>query len=435
MRPALIVALLAAALVPARAGAGEPDPYLSLQWGLRVVEAEAARAVSTGEGMVVAVIDTGVDAAHPDLRGRVLPGKDLVDDDLDARDRNGHGTLVAGIVVAAVDNGVGVASVAPGVTVLPVRVLDEDGTGSSDDVADGIRWATEQGVDIVNLSLAQEADGLLGNLLRDPAVDDAIGDAAAAGALVVVAAGNDPDGGANRTAYDATKPGVLVVGATTKGDRLAAYSNHGEGLDLVAPGGGSATDPSDDACARSNGIVSTWWNPETEGSAYGAGCGTSMSVGFVSGVGAMLMARGFSNVEAAARILQTTDDLGPAGPDDRTGAGRLNARRAMGAPRLQTDQPPAVRVRGTRTARPEVRAQASARGAVRPAGEASGGATVARGRGRTVPPLSALALPSDLDASRGGQLAYRLTAACLLVLLVVAHVRRFGRRSARGPLS
>jgi subtilisin family serine protease len=424
MRSALASFLVVFSILPAPVGAEESDPYLPLQWGLRAIEADAARAVSSGEGIVVAVIDTGVDAAHPDLRGRILNGKDFVDDDDDARDRNGHGTLVAGIVAAATGNGVGVASVAPGVDVLPVRVLDEDGTGSSDDVADGIRWAADRGADIINLSLAQEADSVLRNLLSDPAVDEAIVDAAARGLLVVVAAGNDPDGGHDRTAYDATQPGVLVVGATIEGDRPAAYSNFGEGLDLVAPGGGSATDPTDGACSRSNGVVSTWWNPETGRSAYGAGCGTSMSVGFVSGVGAMLMSSGMDNLEAAKRILATAADLGPAGPDDRTGVGRLDARRALDAPRLGASGTATTRVRGARTSRPAVRAQASTRGGIVHPGEAREPWAPRDGE----PPSSTFALRSDLDPERG-HARYVAIAAALLAALVVAHARRLARRT------
>ena len=360
MRRTLLACLAGCLLLPTPATAGPSDPYRPLQWGLDRIEADRAGAVSSGAGVVVAVIDTGVDASHPDLAGRVRRGRDFVDDDDDASDRNGHGTLIAGIIAATTENGVGIAGVAPHVDILPVRVLDEDGTGVSTDVADGIDWAVKNGADVVNLSLAQDGSGgVLGNLLADPSVDRAIEDAAEAGATVVIAAGNSDRGGEDETAYDATVPGAVVVGATTKKDKRAAYSHYGQGLDLVAPGGGSAGDPADGACTEDNGIISTWWNPQSKQSSYGAGCGTSMSVAFVSGVAAMLHARGSTNTAIVQRILATADDLGTRGWDPQTGAGRLNAARALGAP-ASTGSTPTSEPRPSSTRRqsePVVRSQ------------------------------------------------------------------------------
>jgi serine protease len=190
----------------------------------------------------------------------------------------------------------------------------------------------DHGADVINLSIAQESGGdnsIL--LLRSPSVNQAIRGAAARGAVVVIAAGNDPSGAQSQTSYDATTPGVVVVGASTKGDKPAAYSNYGVGLDLLAPGGGSSSDPSADACSETNSIVSTWWDPSAKHSTYGGGCGTSMAVAFVSGVAAMLRAHGFSNAQAVSRILNTADDIGAAGRDNRTGYGILNAARALAA--------------------------------------------------------------------------------------------------------
>jgi subtilisin family serine protease len=334
-----LVALLIAVplLAPATARAKGDDPYAPAQWGLRAIGAQAAWTVSTGVGVVVAVIDTGVDGGHPDLQGRILPGRDFVEDDGDPSDDNGHGTLIAGIVAANTSNGVGVASVAPGARVLPVRVLDREGSGTSDDVVEGIRWAVDNGAQVINLSLAQESGGgsagliVPPSLLRDPSVDAAIREAAGAGATVVVAAGNSSDGGDPETAYDATVPGVLVVGASTSTGTRAAYSNYGAGLDLLAPGGGRDDDATDRACDQRTSIISTWWNPFDQRSDYGGGCGTSMAVGFVSGVAALSAALGMSNVEATERILGTARDAGAPGADDKTGAGILDAARAVGA--------------------------------------------------------------------------------------------------------
>ena len=335
-RRALVFVLICLVLVggPAAHAAAPNDPGWSLQWHLRTIRSDVAWAKSKGSGVTVAVIDTGVDLGHPDLRGRIAGGVDLVNAGTSAQDEQGHGTFMAGLIAAATGNGTGVASVAPLARIMPVRVLNEKGTGNPSTVADGIDWAVSHGADVINLSLAQEplggSGGAVENLFGDPAMDRAIRNAAAAGALVIAAAGNDfSSGGSPSTSYDATVEGVLVVGASTKSDRRAAYSNYGAGLDVLAPGGGSASNPSDAACQSTSPAVSTWWNAGQ--SKYGRGCGTSMGVAHVSGIGALLMARGLSNVAAANRIRQTAKDLYGAGRDAQSGWGRVDAAAAVGA--------------------------------------------------------------------------------------------------------
>lgn len=413
---------------PSHASATAPDPYLSVQWGLRAIHAEAAWRASKGSGAIVAVIDTGVDGAHPDLKGRVLAGKDLVDDDDDASDENGHGTLIAGIIAARSLNGIGVASVAPSARILPVRVLDANGTGSSADVVDGIGWALDHGADVINLSLAQDPGGLLGgDLLRDPSVDRAIRQAAGRGATVVVASGNDHDGGRSETAYDATTPGVIVVGASTKGGSRAAYSNFGSGLDIVAPGGGSATDPSSETgCNDHNAIVSTWWDPATKDHGYGAGCGTSMAVAFASGVAAQLHSRGSTNAEAVRRLISTAVDLGAKGWDDRTGAGRIDAARALGV------KPP------RKVERPSPRTQiAAARRDVHSSGSLARPASASAARVTTGRPVRTDALAAQVPTSprtpEGERM--RLGAALLLCAVLFGHGWRMIWSHPRGPFS
>src|SRR3954447_17789677 len=144
---ALLLALAAAA--PARAA----DPLRARQWNLDLIEADAAHATSTGTGATVAIIDSGIQADHPDLAGRIGPGYDAVDGDSTPQDGDGHGSHVAGIVGAATGNGVGVESVAPGAVLMPVRVLDNTGSGTADDAARGVDWAREHGADVINLSL------------------------------------------------------------------------------------------------------------------------------------------------------------------------------------------------------------------------------------------------------------------------------------------
>ena len=359
MRRAAMGALLLFLLIPAVATAAVNDPYYSLQWGLVRIGGPTAWAVSQGAGQIVGVIDTGVDLAHPDLQGQFVPGYDFVDNDAHPVDQNGHGTLIAGIIAAVTGNSVGVASVAPKAKIMPVRVLGPDGSGSSTAVAAGITWAVQHGATVVNLSLAQESGANNTPLLRSPAVDAAIKGAAKAGAVVVVAAGNSSTGGSNQTAYDATTPGVIVVGASARNNQPAAYSDHGAGLDILAPGGGSSSDPTANGCTQDQSIVSTWWNPNTKHSSYGGGCGTSMSVAFVSGVAALLRTHGYDNTAAVDRIEQTADDIGAKGRDDLSGYGIVNAARSLGAravapkttKRPQHPQPATSRVQAAGSAR------------------------------------------------------------------------------------
>ncbi|HEX9695322.1 MAG TPA: S8 family serine peptidase [Actinomycetota bacterium] len=395
---------------PAAFAASEPnDPGYAQQWGLKSLRVSQAWDATRGGGVIVAVIDTGVDSHHPDLAGRVLAGRDFVDDDDDASDSKGHGTHVAGTIGATAGNGVGIASVAPNAKILPVRVLGADGEGDPGDVAAGIDWAVARGARVVNLSLAQDDHLPIPGetLLRDTRVDRAIRDAARGGAVVIVAAGNDDEGGKAQTAYDATVAGVLVVGATTRGDERAAYANYGDGLDVVAPGGGSATDPK--ACGDPNWIVSTWWNPQSKKSDYGGGCGTSMAVAHVSGIAAMLIARGYSAAGAAQRIIDTAVDLGPAGFDVETGYGRVDAFGAVGsAPRTASPRPSA-----SPTAVPSATTQGGLSGAGTPSASPSPTLSVDPTNG---PRASAPAAPRG--SRRGAPVG---VAAVLVLVLMGAH--------------
>jgi subtilisin family serine protease len=428
MRRLAAASVLVLFLIPGLSLAAPNDPYYDLQWGLARVKAATAWQVSQGSGAIVAVIDTGIDLGHPDLRGRLLPGHDFVDGDNVAQDGNGHGTLVAGIVAADSKNGIGVASVAPKASLLPIRVLDAQGTGNSNDVADGISWAVHHGADVINLSLAQDASDQSLVLLHDATVDQAIKDAAAAGAVVVVAAGNNAGGGVSSTPYQATVPGVVVVGASTNRDRRAAYSNYGSGLDLLAPGGGSDANPSDTGCSESNAIVSTWWNPKSRRSSYGGACGTSMAVGFVSGVAALLKARGMSNDAVVRRILATADDIGARGTDAQTGAGILNAARAVGARVVKAKPKPPVStpVRRSSTKPPVRVAAAPPRRHVAAPKEPVVG--VARGlEDSGLEPALGLARAS-LPLERNAPIT---AAAALLVLTAVGHTVRVASRRRR----
>ena len=303
-------------LLVAAAPAAAADPRRAAQWNLDLIEADGARSVSTGAGATVAVIDSGVQADHPDLAGRIGPSYDVVQRDATPQDGDGHGTHVMGVVGAATGNGVGVESVAPGATLMAVRVLGDDGGGSIDDVARGIDWAREHGADVINLSLGSEVP-LLGAGGGD-SFDGAIRRALAAGIVVVAAAGNN---GVPVCEQPAARDGLLCVGAVDKRRARSFFSSFGSGLGLVAPGGSGAT-----AAGMEVGedVLSTY-----AGSGYRELAGTSQAAPHVAGVAALLVSRGVRGQAAVRRLLATATDLGSPGVDSQYGAGLVNARAAV----------------------------------------------------------------------------------------------------------
>lgn len=307
--PLLVVTLLSLCLAPANpAAAQQGDPLRGRQWYLDTVHAQDAWTVGRGSGVVVAVVDTGVDASHPDLRGKVLRGIDLVDEGTPPDDPNGHGTLVAGIAAALEGNGEGIAGASPDVRILPVRVLDERGDGDSNLVARGVRWATDNGAHVINLSLA-EVPGLLNGLggLFGSELLDAIRYADERGAVVVAAAGND---GSSSTPYPSDLP-LLVIGATDQRDQVWSRSNR-DSRTVFAPG---------------VGIVSTW-----KDHGYGEANGTSFATPIVSAVAAILRQGGLSAGEIRGKIEASTTGVG-------AGRGRIDFARAVGVEPAATAGP------------------------------------------------------------------------------------------------
>ena len=215
--------LLALLLLAAPASAA--DPRRGEQWNLDLIESDAAHKLSTGAGAVVAVVDSGVQADHPDLAGRIGQGYDVVQDDATAQDGDGHGTHVSGIIAAASGNGIGVESVAPGATIMPIRVLGDDGGGATDDVARGVDYARTHGANVINLSLGSEVP-LIGATGGD-AFDAAVHRAIAAGIVVVAAAGNN---GVPVCEQPAAGDGLLCVGAVDKRKQRSFFSSFASGL-------------------------------------------------------------------------------------------------------------------------------------------------------------------------------------------------------------
>jgi subtilisin family serine protease len=324
---ALIACLTALALVAGSASAA--DPRRGEQWGLEMVKGPGAWSTSTGVGAVVAVIDTGVQASHPDLGERLLPGYDFVgddpiergDEDDDPSDGDGHGTHVTGIAVANRDNGEGIAGVAPGAKVLPIRVLDDNGEGYADDTIKAIEFAIEKGVHVINLSLGDYLP-LQSALFADPAYENALERAVDQGIVVVLAAGNN---GLPRCENPQVE-GIVCVGAVDPRGQRSAFSSFGQEVDLMAPGGSAAGGSSED-------VLSTY-----KGSAYASVAGTSQATPHVAAVAALLVSLGVRGQDAAARIVSTAADAGMPGTDMQYGAGIVDAAAAVEG--LGTPPPP-----------------------------------------------------------------------------------------------
>ena len=271
------------------------DPYFDKQWYLTRIGAPAAwESGIKGDGVLVAVVDSGVDASHPDLKGRVERGHDFVDGDEDAYDPYGHGTHVAGIIASPGDNGEGVAGLAWRARILPVRVLDGSGYGYYSDIIAGIRYAADCGARVINLSLGGGANS--------QALQEAVDYARSKGCLLVAAAGN---GGQDALSYPAACEGVIGVGATDTEDRPASFSNRGGDLDLVAPG---------------VSIYSSY-----PGGRYAPLSGTSMSAPQVSGALALLLSKNpnLGVQEAESRLVHSVRDLCDRGWDAYSGWGML----------------------------------------------------------------------------------------------------------------
>jgi serine protease len=211
------------------------DTYYDEQWNLTQIGLETAWNTTTGSGITVAVVDTGV-TPGPDLACRtfVAPYDAFSGDEtMDAvTDRHGHGTHVIGTVGECSDNALGLAGVAWNVTIMPIRVLDASGSGTSLTLANGIMHAVEHGADVINLSLGFDCEGDAWPVCSSPAVDNEIQAAIDAGVVVVAASGND---GTNDLNYPAVNPNVIAVGASNSKGAATSYSNGGSALTVMAP--------------------------------------------------------------------------------------------------------------------------------------------------------------------------------------------------------
>jgi len=236
------------------------DPYLAegRQWGLTMVDATSAwDTTHSTAGIVVAILDTGIDSSHPDLGSKIVAIQNFSSDSTAEPEGNNHGTHVAGIAAACTNNDTGVAGLGYDASLMNGKVLSSSGSGWSSDVAQGIIWATDNGADVINMSLGSYGSSSL--------MQDAIDYAWDHGVVVVAAAGND---GLTTPFYPAAHENCIAVAATTSSDSMASFSNHGDWVDVGAPG---------------SGIYST-----TAGSSYGYMSGTSMASPFVTGLASLV---------------------------------------------------------------------------------------------------------------------------------------------------
>jgi hypothetical protein len=280
-RPKLLIVsallfLLWPATPAARAATTPNDPVFRQQWALRNIQAPQAWDITTGGPVTIAILDTGVSASHPDLRGKVLPGHDFVNNDDDASDDEGHGTYVAGVAAANSNNNVGIAGVCWGCNILPVKVLGPDGHGDDTVIAAGIHWAVDQGARILSMSFGGTDD--------TPPLREAVAYAHAHNALLIA------------------------------GDTVTGFATTGDFVDLTAPGVG----------VWSTGL-------ENGRSSYVAGNGTSAACPHVAGVaGLVLSLRPDLSADQLASLLEASaDDRGAPGKDPVNGYGRVNALRAV----------------------------------------------------------------------------------------------------------
>jgi len=296
------------------------DPLYAKQWHLKMINMEQAWVVTKGKGAIVAVVDSGV--GLPDPRTYRLPddlaqtnfakGYDFVDHDDQPEDENHHGTHVAGTIAQSTNNGILGAGVAPEASIMPVRVMDADGSGDTANIVDGIHYAVDNGANVINLSIGGDYDQV---------EEKAIAYAHGKGVFLACAAGNE---GKEPVDYPAGYPGCMAVSSVGPTKQLAYYSNTGDAVDITGPGG-------DQKLAGADGGV--WQNTfiKSKDGTVRVGFvslqGTSMATPHVAGVAALLVSMGKKDPDEIREILKKSAT--PMGSPKQFGAGLLNAEEAL----------------------------------------------------------------------------------------------------------
>ncbi len=303
----------------ARAVGVPDDPLWGYQWNMNKIDAPQAWDITTGwTTTTIAIVDTGINGTHEDLTGKVTAGYDFIRDVPLAPNANSddyspyyHGTHVAGIAGAQTDNGLGVAGVAWGAQLMPVKVLDSSGNGTYSGVANGIIWAVDHGAPILNISLGGDYDSLT--------LHDAVRYAYQQGTVQVAAAGNNLS--SSQELYPGAYTETIAVSATDGGDNYVYPSTLKDYIDVAAPG---------------------VWVYSTQGNGYGYLSGTSMATPHVSGLAALVWSvfPTYTHTQVQEHIERTADDLGEPGWDQRYGWGRINAYRAVCNPPMALSSDP-----------------------------------------------------------------------------------------------
>ena len=299
------------------------DPLSSFQWHFPLVQSDQAWNLSNGGGVIVAVLDTGLKTGGVDGIGCVVNGIDVVNSDVYPVDGDGHGTHVSGTIAQSTNNAIGVAGLSHGACIMPVKVLDDDGSGSFADITEGIYYAVNNGARVINMSLGTNARY---DITNDQIMDLALNHAYTSGVTVVCASGND--GSRKNVSYPAIYPTTIAVGAVDLQSKVTRNSNKGDNLDLVALGGDNSKalngDGFTDGVLQETYINGAW--------GYWFYSGTSMASPHVAAVAAMLYADVTKN-HTPDSILQaltsTALDLNESGFDKTSGYGLVQAYDAL----------------------------------------------------------------------------------------------------------
>lgn len=284
------------------------DPYYSSEWHLQKISAPDAWDISLGSSsVVVAILDSGVDSSHPDLKDKLVQGYNFYDDNYDTSDVYGHGTKVAGVVAAATNNGVGVASVGWSVSIMPIRVTDVNGYALLSLLSKGLVYAADRGAKIAVISF---------QIFGGSSLTSAAKYFVEKGGLIFAAGGNT-----GVYVSDSDNPYIISVSATTNTDSIASFSTYGPFIDLSAPG------------------VSIYTT--IRGGGYGAVSGTSFSAPMAAGVAALIFSvnPSLSPGDIESILKSTAVDLGDPGPDIYYGWGRIDASAALRKAALYLGQP------------------------------------------------------------------------------------------------
>ena len=296
-----------------------PDDRLyDRQWALPKINALAAWAISSGSDVTIAVLDSGVDVKHPDLAARIVRGYDFVNNDDNADDDNGHGTHVAGIAAAISNNGIGIAGLAWNANIMPLKILNRSGVGTSSDLVRAICWAVTERADIINMSLGSP----FASYTMKTAVDYAISQ----GIVLFAATGNLYHRG-NPITYPAAYKSVIAVAATDRDDLKAEFSNTGTYVDIAAPG---------------VDILST--DIRADQSIWAYKSGTSMSSAYAAGLAALILSVNpdLSPDQLKTVITDSVVDLGCPGRDIIFGYGRIDVAAALSVPTPMPTPTPGV---------------------------------------------------------------------------------------------